>query len=65
MCDIFNRLILFDKILFILKQMKNGKATYSKIKENHRGNFKQDRTSDIQFDFYGAKQLPDETLEKL
>ncbi|RNA15425.1 hypothetical protein BpHYR1_019283, partial [Brachionus plicatilis] len=53
-----------DDALQKFRQMKNGKSSYSKIKENHIRNFKKDRTGDIQCDFYGAKQRPDETVEK-
>ena len=53
-----------DDALQKFRQMINGKTSYFKIKDNLIRNFKQDRTGDIQCEFYGAKQRPDETVEK-
>ncbi|CAF0717111.1 unnamed protein product [Brachionus calyciflorus] len=53
-----------DDDLQKFRKIKIGNTSFAEKKENLKINFKQDRTSDIQCDFYVAKQRPDETVEK-
>lgn len=53
-----------DDALQKFRLMKTNKSSYLAIKRNLITNFRHDRTSDIQCDFYGAKQRADESVEK-